>query len=130
MGRKAVIPDAIINLMHDDSYHTWTLEDIRNGLNAKGVSADFSSVFRAMERLESGRLVSKIDVEDGKSRFELSADHHDHLLCEQCGQLVPAPCGLMDATLADLESETGFTITGHSLIIKGICKDCRIARGA
>ncbi len=125
MGRRAVIPDAIIKLMHDESSHAWTLEDIKNGLNTEGVSADFSSVFRAMERLESDRFVSKIDVDDGKSRFELLADHHDHVLCESCGSLLPAPCGLLDATLADLELETGFTITGHSLIIKGVCRDCQ-----
>ncbi|MCL4435067.1 MAG: transcriptional repressor [Actinobacteria bacterium] len=125
MGRKAVIPDAVIDLMGSEDYHLWTLEEIRDGLQAKGIPANFSSVFRSMERLTRERVVRKIDVEDGKSRFELSEGHHDHIRCEKCGRLAAIPCGLLDSTLATLQSDTGFIITGHSLIITGRCKDCQ-----
>ncbi|MHB8264007.1 MAG: Fur family transcriptional regulator [Acidimicrobiales bacterium] len=125
MGRRAVIPDAVIDLLDSEDCHGWTLEEIRAGLQAKGISADFSSVFRSMERLASSRAVKKIDIEDGKSRFELSREHHDHIRCEQCGQLAAIPCGLLDSTLAELGSRTGFSITGHNLIISGKCKDCQ-----
>ncbi|MCL5447109.1 MAG: transcriptional repressor [Actinobacteria bacterium] len=125
MGRKAVIPDAVIDLMSSEDYHLWTLEELRDGLQAKGISANFSSVFRSMERLTKARAVRKIDVEDGKSRFELSEGHHDHIRCEKCGRLAAVSCGLLDSTLATLQSDTGFIITGHSLIITGRCKDCQ-----
>jgi len=129
MGRRAVIPDAVIDLMNNEDYHAWTLEEIRAGLQARGISADFSSVFRTMERLASSRAVKKIDIEDGKSRFEISNEHHDHIRCETCGQLAAVPCGLLDSTLAELGSRTGFAVTDHSLIISGRCADCQKTGG-
>ncbi len=130
MGRPAVISNAVLEMMYNADCHAWTLEEIRDGLLEKGLAADFSSVFRAMERLTSNLSVRKIDVEDGKSHFELPNEHHDHIRCEGCGRLAAIPCGLLDGSLAELESRTDFAILGHSLIFTGKCSDCQSSQSA
>jgi len=105
----------------------WTLEDLRAGLAGTDVRADFSSVFRAAEKLAAEGEIRKLLLEDGRARFELFDAHHDHLLCTRCGKLVPIPCMIGDDEFAALERDTGIVIQDHHLVLSGLCTECRRA---
>jgi Fur family ferric uptake transcriptional regulator len=125
MARKARVSAALLALMKQRDHHAWTLEDLRAGLAGSDVHADFSSVFRAAEKLAADRIVRKVTLDDGRARFELSEAHHDHLLCTKCGELVAVRCVLGPADLAALEREAGIAILDHHLVLSGLCRDCR-----
>jgi Fur family ferric uptake transcriptional regulator len=127
MARKSRISAAMLRLMQQSGRHAWTLEELQAGLAEHGAAADFSSVFRAAEKLAVDGSVRKLLVEDGRARFELAAAHHDHLLCARCHQLVPIPCVMTHGDLAALERETGAAITDHHLVLNGLCRSCRAA---
>lgn len=130
VGRRPRIPASLATLMERADRHAWTLEELRSALAEGGAEADFSSVFRAMGRLEADGVVRRVELDDGRARFELDADHHGHLRCEGCGEVSPVPCRAVDATLTELEAATGFAITGHRLVLDGVCPGCRRARAA
>jgi len=88
------------------------------------MTADFSSVFRALRRLEDEGTVLRIDLGDGKARFEPTGEHHEHVRCERCGAVAAVPGCLVESSTA-VERRTGFTITGHRLLFAGICPECR-----
>ena len=90
--------------------HAWTLEELHEGLARHGRVTDFSSVFRAAEKLASGGVARKLQVEDGRTRFELVGAHHDHLYCTRCHALVPVPCVIERADFAALERATGVAV--------------------
>lgn len=125
MGRRPRIPGDLASFMRQDDRHAWTLEELQLALAARGTPADFSSVFRAMGKLESGGVVRKLELDDGRVRFELDAGHHDHLRCQSCGEVSPVPCGVVDSTLVEVESATGFAVSGHWLVLTGTCPRCR-----
>ncbi len=125
MGRRPRIPGDLATFMRQDDRHAWTLEDLQTALTERGTPADFSSVFRAMAKLESDGVVRKLELDDGRARFELQADHHDHLLCNGCGQVSPVPCGVVAGALAEAEQATGFAVSGHWLVLTGTCPQCR-----
>ena len=125
MARKSRISAAMLGLMGDGGHHAWTLEELQAGLGANRVEADFSSVFRAAEKLAGAGTIRKILVEDGRARFELAASHHDHLLCERCHELVPIPCVIAQDAFAAVERATGAAITDHHLMLNGVCRECR-----
>jgi len=89
------------------------------------MSADFSSVFRALERLEREGDVLRIDLGDGKSRFEAVGEHHEHVRCERCGNVEAVPGCLVEAATPIVERRTGFRVTGHRLLFSGVCPNCR-----
>jgi Fur family ferric uptake transcriptional regulator len=122
MARKPVVSNAILALMRQRHHHAWTLEDLQAGLD---VTADFSSVFRAVEKLVAAETVRKVVLDDGRARFELQDAHHDHLLCGKCGELVPVPCVIAPADVAALERDTGIAIVDHHLVLHGFCRACR-----
>ena len=127
MPRKARISAALVSLMQGGQRHAWTLEEFQEALCEDGWRSDFSSVFRAAEKLAADGTIRRVLLEDGRSRFELVGPHHDHLYCLGCRQLVPMPCLIANADYVALEQATGAAILDHHLVLSGFCRDCRPA---
>jgi Fe2+ or Zn2+ uptake regulation protein len=125
MARPSHVRDAVREVLADSSRHDWGIDDVRDELRARKVSADFSSVFRALAHLESEGLVARVELGDGKARFEaVHAHHHEHIRCETCGAVAPVPDCPVEDSRRRVERSTGFTITGHRLLFSGLCADC------
>jgi len=127
MARKARVSAAMVDLMGKGERHAWTLEELHVALGRRGRVTDFSSVFRAAEKLAADGLVRKVPLEDGRARFELVGAHHDHLYCTRCHELVAVPCVIEDERFAALERATGAAILDHHVVLRGLCRDCRKA---
>jgi Fur family transcriptional regulator, ferric uptake regulator len=115
----------MVSLMGGGERHAWTLEELHTSLVERGHPTDFSSVFRAAEKLAAAGIVDKLLLDDGRARFELSSAHHDHLYCTKCRRLVPVPCLIAAGDFAALERETGIAVLDHHLILNGLCRECR-----
>jgi Fur family ferric uptake transcriptional regulator len=129
MARTPRISSAIIDLMARREHHAWTLEDLQTGLAEHGVAANFSSVFRAAEKLVAEGAVRKLVLDDGRARFEPADAHHDHLHCTGCDELVPVPCVVGIAQSSALEAETGIAISEHRIVFSGLCPACSVLGG-
>jgi Fe2+ or Zn2+ uptake regulation protein len=125
MGRKARISTAVLALMEAGEHHAWTLEDIQSALAERGAAGDFSSIFRAAEKLVAEGTLCKVLLDDGRARFELVTAHHDHLHCSACDELVPVPCVMERTASAALEAEIGIAISEHHIVFSGLCPSCR-----
>jgi Fur family ferric uptake transcriptional regulator len=125
MSRKARVSAAMVSLMAGGERHAWTLDELHAGLARQGKASDFSSVFRAAEKLAADGIARKLLLDDGRSRFELVGAHHDHLYCIRCHDLVPVPCLIERNDFAALERATGAAILDHHLILSGVCRTCR-----
>jgi Fur family ferric uptake transcriptional regulator len=130
MARKARISAAILAALSDSQRHAWTLDELHDALVRRGLDSDFSSVFRAAEKLVAGGMLRKVVLDDGRTRLELVAAHHDHLHCVRCDTLVPVPCVIGHGEIVAIERETGAAITDHHLVLNGICGNCRTATAA
>ena len=129
MSRKARVSAAIVSLMNGAERHAWTLEELHAGLARQGQVSDFSSVFRAAEKLAVDGIARKVLLDDGRNRFELVGAHHDHLFCRRCHELVAVPCLIGRNDFAALERATGVAILDHHLILSGVCRSCRTTPG-
>jgi Fur family ferric uptake transcriptional regulator len=129
MARRSSISAVMVALMGNQR-HAWTLEELHEALSDLGRSINFSSVFRAAEKLVGEGVARKFLLADGRTRFELSSAHHDHLLCDRCGELVPVPCIIDHTGFSAIEHETGASILDHQLVLTGICGACNGHRQA
>jgi Fe2+ or Zn2+ uptake regulation protein len=120
----------MVSLMGGGERHAWTLEELHAAVVERGHPADFSSVFRAAEKLAAGGIIRRLLLDDGRARFELRSAHHDHLYCMRCRQLVPVPCLIESGDFAALERETGIAVLDHHLILNGLCRECRVGGAA
>jgi Fur family ferric uptake transcriptional regulator len=87
-------------------------------------------VFRALTRLEEEGAVERVELDDGKARYEVAGEHHEHIRCEGCGSIAPVPCGLVGEVLPAVQRRTGYEISSHRLVLSGRCPACSRAATA
>ena len=88
---------------------------------ASGLGA--ATVYRNIKSLlEEGWLVS-VELPGQPQRYELAGkDHHHHFHCQACGRVFELQ-GCVDGFRQLLPR--GFRVTGHQLLLYGVCRACR-----
>ncbi len=83
------------------------------------------TVYRTLGILAELGLVCEVHLADGSHGYiGRPAEHHDHLICSECGKVVNfTRCNVSDLERR-LSSETGFTIGEHHLEFYGTCREC------
>jgi Fur family ferric uptake transcriptional regulator len=112
-------------LEHSDRRHL-SAEDVHNALLDKEDDVGLATVYRVLTQFEGAGLVTRHHFEGGQSVFELNrGGHHDHLVCVRCGKVVEFFEAAIEVRQEAIALEHGFTIQDHSLVIYGVCADCR-----
>jgi Fe2+ or Zn2+ uptake regulation protein len=81
-------------------------------------------VFRALTRLEADGLVRRVELGDGKARYESEGAHHEHVRCERCGTVGEVPGCVVGEAVPRVQELTGFRVTGHQILFSGVCPKC------
>lgn len=116
--------DEVRRLFEAGERHAWALDELHDAVVATLGAADYSSVFRAASQLERDHLLDRVDLGDGRARFELHDRHHEHIRCESCGRVEEVPGCVLDGVAAQVQSATGFRVTSHQVVFGGTCADC------
>lgn len=91
-----------------------------------------SSLYRTLTVLEDVGILERTHDSEGVAMFELGEwllGHHHHLICTSCDIVTDIDLGegLEDAVAdisATVAASHGFTMTGHTLDVLGLCEDC------
>ena len=117
--------DAIQERLANAPRHGWAIDEMLMELSGAGVSADYSTVFRALSWLADRGLAQRVDLGDGKTRYELATPHHEHVQCERCGVVAEVPGCMVDQSTTQIEAATGYSLTSHRLLLSGLCPACQ-----
>jgi Fur family ferric uptake transcriptional regulator len=85
----------------------------------------YATVYRAMNLILAAGLAEEVNFGDGSRRYEHKHEHHDHLICVQCGQLIEIQSSHIEQLQAELTNKHGFMQLKHTFQIYGICKSCQ-----
>jgi Fur family peroxide stress response transcriptional regulator len=124
IARPPHIRNAVAELIDGSSRHDWSIEEIGVELEARGLTADFSSLYRAVEALVGDGELHRVELGTSGSRFERAADHHEHVRCERCGAVAGVSGCVVEQAVPAVERLTGFAVTGHEILFRGLCPDC------
>lgn len=91
-----------------------------------------SSAYRNLDVLVRCGVIRRINSGTDRAHFELAEPllgHHHHLICIACGTIEDVHLDsevelLVDQSLSNIASQTGFTPIHHSLDLHGHCADC------
>ena len=83
------------------------------------------TVYRTLTELVEAGLLRRMDL-GGRGVFEHDYGYpqHDHLHCQQCNKLIEFHCEQLKAIRDAVGGEHSFRVTGHRLIITGVCHEC------
>lgn len=85
----------------------------------------YATVYRTLHLLVESGLVEERRFGDGLARYEGHSDveHHDHMICLECGQISEFFNPRLEALQEQLAEENNFQIYRHRLELYGVCKD-------
>jgi Fur family ferric uptake transcriptional regulator len=124
--RKGAARNALIDLLASQRCALSALE-IEDQLRAGDRRVARASVYRILELLSERGLVVRLELGDGQARYELvdpGGEHHHHLLCDSCGQLVPFHDGDLERSIDRLSRRLGFRTHDHDVVLRGDCGAC------
>jgi Fur family ferric uptake transcriptional regulator len=102
-------------------------DEIYLSLRKDGVNASRATVYRTIDVLIKNKLVRKLDLGDGKARYENKMDstHHDHLICVQCGKIEEFMDDKIEGIQDDIVKSFGFIMIRHIHQLFVLCDECQ-----
>ena len=113
----------ILNLINESNHH-WEAEELARALAERGHRIGIATVYRGLAALETHGLISSFHLADRKRYERASKAHHDHLICTRCGRIEEFVNEDIEREQDLVAAQKGFSITGHQLVIFGICNRC------
>lgn len=126
VGLKVTLPRLrILKMLEEAPNKHLSAEEIYKRLVEAGDEVGLATVYRVLTQFEAAGLISRLNFESGQSLFELNqGEHHDHLVCSQCGAVQEFVDPLIEERQAIIAQQFGFQMNGHALNIFGLCPQC------
>jgi Fur family transcriptional regulator, ferric uptake regulator len=105
-----------------------TAREIGDLLRERGDRIGVASIYRTLELLDRLRLVQRVEVGEGKARYEPAlptGEHHHHLVCEHCGQVTPFEDDGLERAISRASRRVDYAVAGHDVTLRGECPTCR-----
>jgi Fur family ferric uptake transcriptional regulator len=84
-----------------------------------------ATVYRTLREFVDAGLLNSFQL-DGRTVYELDYGYpqHDHLYCARCRKLFEFQSELLTKIRDEVAAEKGFRVSGHRMIIHGVCRQC------
>ena len=102
-------------------------EEIFFTLRKHGLNISRATVYRTIDVLVKNKLIDKLDIGDGRARFEYNDKylHHDHLVCTRCGKIVEFYDNEIENLQNKIARQNNFKLLDNSHQLFGICTECQ-----
>lgn len=104
-------------------------EEVLKLVHQQDSNVGFATVYRNLDLLNKLGILYRIDLEDGKSRYELNTSEshqHHHLICIKCHKIIEVKWDLLHRLESKIESEHDFKILEHQVKFYGYCHSCKL----
>lgn len=106
-----------------------SVEDLLERVRAQDPQVSLATVYRTMKLLTECGLADAHRFGDRQVLYEPSEgedEHHDHIICVDCGKIVEFFNARLEKLQDDIAAEHGFSLTQHRMELYGSCTvaDC------
>ena len=117
--------DRIVDVFLRSQGHM-SIDDLLEKVRRADPRISAATVYRTVKLLEEAGVADKRHFEGRSTRYEpSSADHHDHLICTQCGRIDEFENDRIETLQDQVAASFGYEIVSHRHEIYGVCPDCR-----
>ena len=118
--RQAVWDELAASDEHRDA------EEIYLALHNSELNVSRATVYRTIDVLVKNNLVRKLELGDGRARYEHKMDiaHHDHLICVQCGKIEEFMDNMIENRQEMIVQKFGYKLIRHIHQLFVICDEC------
>jgi Fur family ferric uptake transcriptional regulator len=115
--------DVILDAFLDARGHA-TSEELYRLVREVNSNIGYTTVYRTLKLLVDAGIAQERHFDDGIARYDIDHDHHDHLVCLECGKIVEFESPLIEATQEQIAAEHNFTLKRHRHELYGYCAHC------
>jgi Fur family ferric uptake transcriptional regulator len=104
-----------------------TAVEIEDALREAQRRVSRASVYRVLDELEGLRLVQRVETGQTMVRYErvcVHEEHHHHLVCDDCGLVMPFSDEALERAISSLSQRVPLTVSEHEIVLRGSCRDC------
>ena len=116
--RVAIFEEVIYGEKHREC------EQICESLKSSSVNVSRATVYRTLDTLVKHQFIRKMDIGDGRIRYELKIGHphHDHMICVETGKIIEFTSDEIEQIQDDIAKKHGYKIIKHihQLFVKPI----------
>ena len=96
-------------------------------LRSRNQKISRATIYRTLELLVDSGVVGRVRIGESGYRYERlrAGDHHDHLICNECGRVIEFREPRIESLQDDVAERYGFVLVSHSHQMRGICRQCR-----
>lgn len=119
--------EVILETLYNSNQHL-TPESLHHLIQKKypNLKTGIATVYRTLALLEESNMVTSLSFGAQGKKYELGAkEHHDHLICTECGTITEFVDEEIEARQHLITKKLGFKMSDHSMQIYGICKNCQ-----
>jgi len=101
------------------------IEDVLRARSPRPVSR--ASIYRILDELEELALVQRVETGQAMVRYERvceHAEHHHHLVCDECGVVMPFSDPDLERAISSLSERVPLSVSEHEIVLHGACRDC------
>ncbi len=121
---KEIINEAIKNYPNG-----FTIKDLKEDLEKKELNIGLTTIYRALDRLTLDGVVTKFYDENNVTHYKYVNDclseTHFYLKCQKCEKIYHVDCSCIDDLSIHILRQHKFKIDTKSIILEGLCENCR-----
>ncbi len=113
-GQRRVIAQIISKA--SKSHDHLDVEEVYERASAVDEKISIATVYRTMRLFEEAGIVSKLELGDGRARYEEASDeHHDHLIDIKSGKIIEFYDEKLEQLKEAIAKKLGYKLVGHRL---------------
>jgi len=120
-GLKMTEQRRVIGRVLSESSDHPDVEEIYRRSAALDPKISIATVYRTMRLLEDAGVIEKLDLRDGRARYEENRDeHHHHLIDVKTGEVIEFKNEELERIKAQIAKDLGYDIIGDRLELYGV----------
>ena len=122
-GRVTTCRRALLAELVRTSDHV-TADDLAERVRERHPDIHRSTIYRSLSDLEDLGIVDHVHLGHGRAVYHLADARHQHIVCEECGDVTEVPTALFQPLEEALLSDYGFRIQPGHFAVVGHCAHC------
>lgn len=116
--------DLIVRAFFESAGHI-SAEELYRLVKRRDPRIGLVTVYRTLKLLREAGLAEERQFGEGHALYEISREHHDHLICTNCGKIVEFANDTIEVLQEEVAKQYGFTILAHKHELYGLCTTCQ-----
>ena len=117
--------EEILEIIKNTKIHP-TAEEIYEVIKNKNFTASRSTVYRNLSLLTELGTINKISIKNSPDRYDYVTKTHYHVICTKCNKVFDFNYNFnVEELKHEINLQTGVEINLNSIILEGICSDCK-----